>query len=90
MAHTEQVNFRIDTTTKADAEAVLKRLGISASDAMRMFYNQIIIQQGIPFALKTPLVESGGMEEKEEARFMGVVKASIRDNKKVLDDLADR
>jgi DNA-damage-inducible protein J len=45
----EQVNFRIDSVTKSEAEAVFAKLGVSPTEAIRMFYKQVAIHQGLPF-----------------------------------------
>jgi DNA-damage-inducible protein J len=45
----EQVNFRIDSITKSEAEAVFARIGVSPTEAIRMFYKQVVIRQGLPF-----------------------------------------
>lgn len=46
------LNIRIDEHLKNDAEAVLGRLGLTASDAVRIFFSQIRNTQSIPFELK--------------------------------------
>jgi DNA-damage-inducible protein J len=45
----EQVNFRIDSVTKSEAEAVFAKIGVSPTEAIRMFYKQVVIRQGLPF-----------------------------------------
>ena len=45
----EQVNFRIDSVTKNEAEAVFAKIGVSPTEAIRMFYKQVVIRQGLPF-----------------------------------------
>ena len=36
------------------AEGILAALGIPASNAINMFYKQIILQRGLPFEVKMP------------------------------------
>lgn len=45
---------RMNPQTKAKAEKILKQLGVSPSAAVNMLYRQIILQNGIPFAIKMP------------------------------------
>jgi addiction module RelB/DinJ family antitoxin len=45
----EQVNFFIDPVTKSEAEAVFAKLGVSPTEAIRMFYKQVAIKQKLPF-----------------------------------------
>lgn len=48
------ISVRTDPDIKKKADKIFKKLGISASDAINMFYNQVIIANGIPFDLKLP------------------------------------
>lgn len=45
---------RIEPDVKEQAESILSALGIPASNAINMFYKQIILQKGLPFAVKLP------------------------------------
>jgi DNA-damage-inducible protein J len=54
VSKTEQIQVRIDPKTKAAAEAIFAKLGINPSDAVRLFYHQVELSQGIPFELKIP------------------------------------
>src|SRR5262249_2485040 len=55
---TTTVRARVDSKLKADAEAVLKTLGLTASDAIRMFYGQVATRKGLPFDAKVPNAET--------------------------------
>lgn len=48
---TANVNSRMSSTVKQQAEDILAKLGIPRSVAIDMFYRQIIAHNGIPFAL---------------------------------------
>ena len=54
MAKTANLYARIEPEVKEEAEQILSSLGISVSNAINMFYKQIILQKGIPFELKLP------------------------------------
>lgn len=45
---------RLEPEVKEQAEKILSTLGIPASNAINMFYKQIILHKGIPFELKIP------------------------------------
>ena len=45
---------RIEPEVKEQAESILAALGIPASNAINMFYKQIILHQGIPFDVTLP------------------------------------
>jgi DNA-damage-inducible protein J len=63
---TQYVQTRMDPEIKGKAEDVLKKLGISPSQAIQMFYYQIYIQKGIPFSLSLPEFMSEEEERKVE------------------------
>ena len=54
MANTSVVYARIDTKLKDNAETILAQLGISPSSAIQMLYSQIVLRNGIPFAVHLP------------------------------------
>lgn len=53
-----RVEARIESSLKEDVSEILKKLDISESDAIRMYYRQIAINKGIPFELKVPNKET--------------------------------
>lgn len=50
----EIVRARIAPDIKHNAEQVLASLGMSMSDAIRIFVSQVAIRQSFPIELKTP------------------------------------
>ena len=48
------VNARIDSETKKEAVKLLKSLGLTTSQAIALFFRQIIYTRGIPFELRVP------------------------------------
>lgn len=54
MSKTANLYVRIEPDLKEQAEKILSALGIPASNAINMFYKQIILQRGLPFDLKLP------------------------------------
>lgn len=51
---TSNLYARIEPDVKSQAETILEQLGISASNAITMFYKQIIMHRGLPFEVKLP------------------------------------
>ncbi|MGN0917919.1 MAG: type II toxin-antitoxin system RelB/DinJ family antitoxin [Oxalobacter sp.] len=47
------LNIRIEPDIKEQAEAVFRQLGLSSTTAINLFFRQVILHGGIPFALKT-------------------------------------
>lgn len=54
MAKTETIRARVEPELKREAESVLSDLGLSATEAITLFYRQIALHRGIPFAVKMP------------------------------------
>lgn len=54
MAKSANLYVRIEPDLKEQAESILAALGIPASNAITMFYKQIILQKGLPFEVKLP------------------------------------
>ena len=60
---------RIEPDVKEQAESILSTLGISASNAINMFYKQIILQRGLPFEVKIPSARPVNISALSEAEF---------------------
>lgn len=58
MTKTEEVRARIDPATKRAAEGVFAELGMSPSEAVRLFYRQVELHRGFPFELRIPNEET--------------------------------
>lgn len=54
MAKTETVYTRVEPDIKAGAEAVLSKLGLTPSEAINLFLNQVILNNGLPFEVRIP------------------------------------
>ncbi len=54
MAKSANLYARIEPELKEQAETILTALGIPASNAITMFYKQIVLQNGLPFEVKLP------------------------------------
>jgi len=54
MAKTASINARIEPEVKEKAESIFSALGISASEAISMFYRQVTFRRGIPFDICIP------------------------------------
>ena len=54
MSKSANLYARIEPEVKEQAEMILNALGIPASNAITMFYKQIILQKGLPFEVKLP------------------------------------
>ena len=55
---TAAVHSRIQPELKEQAEGILQRLGLSPTEAVRMFYTQITLRNGLPFDVAIPNAET--------------------------------
>ena len=51
---TAVVHARIEPQTKQKAEEVLRKLGLTPTEAIRIFYRQISLRGGLPFPVAIP------------------------------------
>ena len=52
MTKTANLYARIEPNLKTEAEGILANLGIPVSNAINIFYRQIVIHRGLPFEVK--------------------------------------
>jgi DNA-damage-inducible protein J len=51
---TGMIRARVDPGLKTKVESIFGQLGLSASDAIRIFYTQVALTNGIPFEVRVP------------------------------------
>ena len=54
MTKTANLYARIEPKLKSEAESILGGLGVPVSNAINMFYRQIVIHRGLPFPVQFP------------------------------------
>jgi len=54
MAKTAMIRARANEDVKAEAEAILNRLGLTLSEAVNLFLNQVRLYRGLPFDVRIP------------------------------------
>lgn len=52
------INARIELDLKVDVEVILKNLGMTATQAINIFYQQVKLNNGLPFEVKIPNAET--------------------------------
>ena len=63
------VRARIDSDTKERAQAALRAMGLSLSDAIRLLLLRVADEKRLPFAVQAPNATTiGAMEELDEGR----------------------
>jgi len=95
MAKTSNLYARIEPEVKTQAESILSALGIPVSNAINMFYKQIILHRGIPFELKLPetgMVDMSKLTAKEldaelEKGYQAILNGQVKPAGQVFDEL---
>ena len=54
MAKTSTVRARIEPRLKEDVEKLFKKIGISTTEAINLFYRQVKLRNGLPFNVVIP------------------------------------
>lgn len=88
---------RIEPDVKEQAEAILSELGVPASNAINMFYKQIIMHRGLPFEVRLPKqrpLELADMSQEElsaslEEGYQDVLAGHTRPAADVFSDMAE-
>lgn len=76
MRSTAMVHVRIDEQLKTSAAETLGNMGLSISDAVRIFLKRVVVEKAIPFDVRIPNAETvAAIQELEAgngARFSSV------------------
>lgn len=54
MGKSETIRARVEPALKRDAEAVLKKIGLTSSEAITLFLTQVKLNEGLPFPVRVP------------------------------------
>ena len=54
MTENEIIQACVDLDLKHEAEEIFAELGLSATEAITLFYRQVILHQGLPFGMSVP------------------------------------
>jgi DNA-damage-inducible protein J len=58
MNKTETIRARVEPKLKREAEAVLRKIGLTSSEAITLFLTQVTLTKGLPFPLRVPNKET--------------------------------
>lgn len=69
MPKTAMLHVRVEPGLKTEVESILHEIGLSASEAITLFFKRVKMEKGIPFEVKIPNAETlAAMKEIEEGR----------------------
>ena len=54
MAKAAAISARMDPELKRNAERIFKKLGLTTTQAITIFYKQVELQRGLPFGVQIP------------------------------------
>jgi DNA-damage-inducible protein J len=58
MTKAEMIRARVDRDLKREAGELFSELGLSATEAITLFYRQVTLHQGMPFDVRMPNAET--------------------------------
>lgn len=64
---TSMLHVRVDDSIKAQATQALEAMGLSMSDAVRLFLHRVVVEQAFPLELKVPNAETRAAMEESRA-----------------------
>ncbi len=67
MARTDNINIRVEPKLKKEVEKTLNDLGMNITDAVTVFFKQIIMTESIPFMIKKPKLNAETIKAIEDA-----------------------
>ena len=67
MSKSQLMHLRIEPDLKSQVEALLKEMGLTASDAVNMYFAQIVNRGEIPFAIKAKIPNAETLAALQEA-----------------------
>lgn len=54
MSKTTMIHARVESDLKTDTEKIFKKLGLSTTEAITVFFSQVRLRKGLPFEVKIP------------------------------------
>ena len=70
-AQTSMLHIRVDDDIKDQAAVALTAMGLSVSEAVRLFLRRVVIDQAFPLELKVPNAETQAAMEESRAMMAG-------------------
>ena len=75
------VRSRIDPVVKMEADRILREMGITLSDGIRLFLFQVIAENALPFKVKTPNKQTiAAMEAARKGKVETVTLGALKSN----------
>jgi DNA-damage-inducible protein J len=88
MANSSMLHIRVDDDVKAQATEALAAMGLTMSDAVRIFLKRVVNDQAFPLELKVPNAETRAAMEEARA-MMKARQARFTSAEALLDDIEE-
>ena len=85
MTKTAMIRARVEPALKQEAEECFSELGLSATEAITLFYKQVALHRGLPFEVKIPNAETVEALQQARSRERLTEYASLEELKATLD-----
>jgi DNA-damage-inducible protein J len=80
------IHVRVDNEVKAQATEALEAMGLSVSDAVRLFLKRVVAEQAMPIELKVPNAETRAAMA-ESRKIIRAHRARFATARELFDDL---
>lgn len=80
MAATDEALLRLPAKLVADSEAILRELGLSTDEAVRLFLTQVFLRRGLPFPVALPPESSAAYADDEDLLAAASVRQAALDS----------
>lgn len=87
MSKTAMIRARIEPALKVSVERLFHKLGLTASEAIKLFYQQVRLQKGLPFEVKIPNAVTRQVFEETDR---GIGLKSFKNKEELFEDLGLR
>lgn len=77
-AQTSMLHIRVDDDIKEQATVALTAMGLSVSDAVRLFLRRVVVDQAFPLELKVPNAQTQAAMEESRAMMASRRKRQAR------------
>ena len=84
------INARIESELKMDVESILKKIGLSATQAITLYYQQIKLNKGIPFEVKIPNNETLEAMKRVDSKDEALKTFTLGEIEEFLNEYKDR
>lgn len=83
MTTSVMIHVRVDHEVKAQATEALETMGLTVSEAVRLFLKRVVAEQAMPIELKVPNAETRAAMEESRA----IIRARFAHAKELFDGL---